>query len=608
MSIKSLSIAILTVIACATHTASAQRPVDFTWQISSQTDRLIVRYKAQDASPIAQSQRIQRQNQRTQRLNQALATRGLTGKIQREMNADQIVFTLNRGADIQQLRQLAQRIRDTDPTIDYVEPDYRMQIATTPNDPLYALSWSLYETAGGINAAAAWNLSTGENTRIAILDTGHTFHPDLFPNLLAGYDFISYAQTANDGDGRDNNPFDSGDAVNVGECGTDAWGNPSPSSPRGNTWHGTHVAGIAAAAGQNSVGSLGVAFNAKIVPVRVLGKCGGYVSDIADGITWASGGSVAGVPANPNPAQVINLSLAGVTNTCPNTYINAINGALARGSVIVAAAGNGSGNANNNAPANCAGVITVAATNRQGAKAAYTDTGSVVAISAAGGDLASSAANGIASTYNAGYDSLGEYNYAYNQGTSMAAPHVAGVAALMLSVNPQLSPSQVRQIIQSTARPISNCQGCGAGIIDAHAAVLAASSNTPAPVTPVAPLPTTSERERNNSLRQANWISQAAIINGTLATNRDTDYFGLVLPAGQNLNASLALASNLDADLYLYNASGRLVQSSVIAGRGVTETINYANTSSSNQTLYARVVYRSGSTGTQGSYALTLRW
>lgn len=596
MHLKSLSIALLSIV-CAINTASAQKPTDFTHQLASQTDRLIVRYKGSDALPVAQ-----RQSQRTQRLNQVLATRGLNARIQREMNADQIVFALNRGSDIQQLRQLAQRIRDTDPTIDYVEPDYRMQVATTPNDPLYASSWSLYEATGGVNAAAAWNVSTGTNTRIAILDTGHTFHPDLFPNLLAGYDFISYTQTSNDGDGRDNNPFDSGDAITVGECGTDASGNPIPSSPRGNTWHGTHVAGIAAAAGQNSVGSLGVAFNAKIVPVRVLGKCGGYTSDIADAITWASGGSVTGVPTNPNPAQVINLSLAGVTNTCPNTYVNAINAAIARGSVIVAAAGNGAGSANNNTPANCAGVITVAANNRQGAKTFYTDTGSVVAISAAGGELTSSAANGIVSTYNAGYNSLDTYNHAYLQGTSMAAPHVAGVAALMLSVNPQLLPSQVRQIIQSTARPISNCQGCGAGMIDAHAAVLAASNNTAAP----APLPVRNEQESNNTLRQANIVSQPATINGTLSTNRDTDYLQFVVPAGQTLTASLPLASNLDADLYLYNASGQLIQSSVRAGRGIAETISH--TSLNNQTLYARVVYRSGSTGTQGSYALSLRW
>ena len=122
---------------------------------------------------------------------------------------------------------------------------------------------------------------------------------------------ISNLQVANDGGLRDNDARDPGDATTRGECGTDAQGNPSPSSDRDSSWHGTHVAGTVAAVTNNGEGIAGVAYDAQVVPVRVLGKCGGLTSDIADGIIWASGGTVSGVPANANAADVINMSLGG---------------------------------------------------------------------------------------------------------------------------------------------------------------------------------------------------------------------------------------------------------------------------------------------------------
>ncbi|MEE7566353.1 S8 family serine peptidase, partial [Xanthomonas sp. Kuri4-3] len=181
---------------------------------------------------------------------------------------------------------------------------------------------------------------------------------------------------------------------------------------------GTHVAGTIAAVTNNAVGVAGTAYNAKIVPVRVLGRCGGYTSDIADAIVWASGGSVSGVPANANPAEVINMSLGG-SGTCSTTYQNAINGAVSRGTTVVVAAGNSATNVSSSVPANCANVIAVAATTSAGAKASFSNYGTGIDVSAPG--------QGILSTLNSGTTTPGNASYASYNGTSMAAPHVAGV-------------------------------------------------------------------------------------------------------------------------------------------------------------------------------------
>ena len=211
-----------------------------------------------------------------------------------------------------------------------------------------------------------------------------------------------------------------------------------------------------------------------ILPVRVLGKCGGFTSDIVDGLRWAAGLSVSGVPVNANPARVANLSLGG-SGSCDSTWQNGINAVTAAGMVVVVAAGNSSSNASNFNPASCNGVITVAATNRSGSKAWYSNYGATVEISAPGGETSTSA-NGILSTLNTGTTIPAADSYVYYQGTSMAAPHVTGVVSLMLSLNPSLTPAQVLTILQSTARPFpggSTCNTslCGSGMLDAAAAV-----------------------------------------------------------------------------------------------------------------------------------------
>ena len=267
----------------------------------------------------------------------------------------------------------------TDAAVQYADPVRRATAKLVPNDPKYPQQWSLSDAVGGVDAPAGWDLQTGNaSTVVAVIDTGITQHPELAGRVLPGYDFISDPASANDGNGRDNDASDPGDATSDGECGDGVPGEPS-------SWHGTFVSGIIAANTNNGVGIAGLNWNAKILPVRVLGKCGGTFDDIAAGILWAAGVAVAGAPANPNPARVMNLSLGGAT-PCPQTLQDAINLALAQGAVIAVAAGNESGNAADSAPANCSGVITVGANTRTGDRASYSNFGLRVDVSAPGGD------------------------------------------------------------------------------------------------------------------------------------------------------------------------------------------------------------------------------
>ena len=357
------------------------------------------------------------------------------------------------------------------PGVAFVEPDRIFQAdASPPNDPYWTTpapgQWDLSEgttpTTYGIDLLGAWDRTLGAGVVVAVLDTGITTHPDLAGQTVAGYDFISDPQVANDGNGRDADPSDPGD-----------WCGSAFSS-----WHGTHVSGTIAASTNNTIGIAGIAPSARIQPVRVLGKCGGYGSDIADAIVWASGGSVSGVPANPTPARVINMSLGG-NGSCGSTYQSAIDGALSRGTVVVVAAGNSNADASGFTPANCAGVITVAATGRNGSRASFSNYGSVVEIAAPGVSLWS--------TLNDGATVPGNPAYAQYSGTSMATPHVAGVAALMLAANPALTPAQVVARMQLTAHQFasSGCpEGCGSGIVDAAMAVAASLTPTVTSITP----------------------------------------------------------------------------------------------------------------------------
>jgi serine protease len=344
--------------------------------------------------------------------------------------------------------------------VDAVEPDARMTAVLSPNDPRFSEQWD-FTAANGMRIPGAWDVSTGSGSTVAVIDTGITAHADLDGNVLPGYDFVSDATAARDGNGRDSNAQDQGDWYAAGECGQTAASNSS--------WHGTHVAGTVAAATGNSTGVAGVAPNAKVVPVRVLAKCGGALSDIADAIIWASGGAVSGIPANANPAKVINMSLGG-SGACGTTYQAAINAAVSRGTTVVVAAGNSNQDASGFRPANCNSVVTVAASNPSGALSYFSNYGATVDLTAPGGDTRVSG-GGILSTINTGTTTPGGAGYAGYQGTSMAAPHVAGLAALMKAKSPALTPAQVESTLRQGTRamPGGCTKGCGAGLSDATA-------------------------------------------------------------------------------------------------------------------------------------------
>lgn len=557
-----------------------------------QTDRLIVKYK--DANVGNAKARVATAMTAGR---QAIADRagqqlGLRLQALRSIATGAHVFKIDRKVTLKDADALAKEMMARDDTIEYAEPDLIMRKMATASDPMYTQQWHYYEATGGLRLPAAWDLSTGVGVKVAVIDTGIRPHADLAGQYVGGYDFISDATIGNDGNGRDADPTDPGDWTAANEC---AAGDPASNS----SWHGTHVAGTIAAATNNGTGVAGVAYGAKVVPVRVLGKCGGYTSDIADAIIWASGGTVTGVPANANVAKVINMSLGG-GGACGTTTQNAINSARSRGTVVIVAAGNENQNASNSNPANCAGVVTVAATNRNGARAPYSNYGTVVDVAAPGGD-----ANGyILSTLNAGTSSPGADNYAGYQGTSMATPHVAGVAALMLARNSALTPDDIESKLKSTARAFPGvCSQCGTGIVDAGAAVAAATTTTPPPAT-------ASEVESNNTISTANGVSTSGTtVSGNLSTTTDTDYFVVQLPAGKTLTATLTQGSTTnDFDLYIYNSAGTQLALSE-NGAGATDSASVSNTTTATAARYVRVKYYSGGTGaTSGKYTLKLSW
>ena len=358
------------------------------------------------------------------------------------------------------LRKLA-----ADPNVEYVEVDRLNTIDFTPNDTRFNEQWG-YTGAYGIKATQAWDTTHGNGVVVAVLDTGITRHSDLDANVLPGYDFVSDSTVGNDGDGRDNDPSDPGDWVTLNQC-------PGGNRAADSSWHGTHVAGTIAAVTNNAKGVAGTAFGAKILPVRVLGTCGGYDSDIADAIVWASGGSVSGVPANTHPAEVINLSLGG-GGACGSTFQNAINAAVGRGTTVVVAAGNDNVNASLSSPANCSNVIAVGANDSAGKRSIWNSAqqsnyGTTV-------DLAAPGSN-ILSTVNSDTQGPVAESYASYGGTSMATPHVAGVVALVQSVsNPIRTPAQVEALLKNTVTPFPATpdKPIGAGIVNAQAAVAAA--------------------------------------------------------------------------------------------------------------------------------------
>jgi serine protease len=454
--------------------AAAQQPV---LNQDVPTDQVILKYKSPAVmnylSGPAQVSQVQRLSD----------TAGVSLAFVRQMSGEAQVLRLADRLPVEQVRSIAERLM-TLPEVEYAEPDRILQHTLTPNDPQYTNQWHYFAPSAGnygINAPAAWDITTGSASIVAaVIDTGITNHADLSGRTVAGYDFIGNLFVANDGDGRDSDPSDPGDWVAANDCYV---GSPAENS----SWHGTHTAGTVGAASNNSLGVAGINWNSKILPVRVLGKCGGYNSDIVDGMRWSAGLAVTGVPNNANPAKVINLSLGG-SGLCDVTTQNAVNAITAAGTTVVVSAGNSNANASGFTPANCDGVITVAATDRNGSRAYYSNYGSTVEISAPGGaQLFANDPNGVLSTLNTGTQGPVADTYIYYQGTSMAAPHVTGVVSLLYSLNPALTPAQVLQILQGTVTlfpggSTCNTSICGSGIVNAGSAV-AYAAGTPAPIT-----------------------------------------------------------------------------------------------------------------------------
>jgi serine protease len=385
-----------------------------------------------------------------------------------DANQSQIV-TFGNPQPVEVLTKLAKQLTVTG-NYQFVEVNRYFQPTLTPNDSRLGHMWGLINNNTGIRAEAGWDSNSGSNVTVAVLDTGFRPHADLADNIVGGYDFVSSAFMGNDNNGRDADARDPGDAVSASECG---WSH----SARNSSWHGTHVAGTIAAVGNNGQGVVGTAYNANILPVRVLGKCGGTTADIADAIVWASGGNVSGVPTNAFPADVINLSLGG-NSGCSSTYQSAINQARNNGVTLVVAAGNSGRDVANFSPASCDGVIAVAAHDQAGLRSVWSswassNFGSKIDVSAPG--------TGILSTLNSGTNGPGADNYVSYNGTSMATPHVAGVVAQMLHQSPYLSPTAVEMRIKHSARtflPGSSCNtsNCGDGMLDAPGAIALASS------------------------------------------------------------------------------------------------------------------------------------
>ena len=317
------------------------------------------------------------------------------------------IFTLPRAVLEAEAEEIAARIRLL-PEVEWVDyPRGAIYGFAVPSDPLYSSSqWNLQNGAGGANLPSAWDLTTGNNTLVvAVIDSGIIkTHPEFTGRLLSGYDFITNATRANDGGGRDAFSDDPGDWVTQAEA--NGGGVFTNCMARNSSWHGTGTAGVIGANANNAIGVAGVDWSVKILPIRVLGKCvNGSVADetdIADAISWATGLPVSGVPANTNPAKVINLSF-GFAGACPVSFQSAIDDARKRGTVVIAAVGNtAGGSALQNAPANCNGVIRVAATTRQGGLAPYSNRGEAASISAPGGDFTSNPLDAIQSPSDGG--------------------------------------------------------------------------------------------------------------------------------------------------------------------------------------------------------------
>ncbi|HEY5810854.1 MAG TPA: S8 family serine peptidase [Povalibacter sp.] len=462
---------------------------------SQTTDRLIVRWR-----PVPGADTRARK----------LSATGVAVTSKQSLDDDTDVLQLPQRLTGSALADAIARLQ-ADSAVVYAAPDLRRRAHAVTSDLLLTSQWYLSNMQpAATRTDAAWDITTGSpNVIVAVLDTGVRFeHPDLGHveaggKLLAGYDFVGNVAVANDGDARDADPSDPGDWVDAADRAQPAFSDCDTSS---SSWHGTRVAGLVGALTNNAEGVAGAGFNTQVLPVRVLGKCGGFDSDIIAAMRWAAGLPVSGVPDNPTPASVINLSLGG-DGVCTSAYQSVVDDVTARGVLIVVSAGNEGGPVS--APANCNGVLGVAGIRHIGTKVGFSNLGPEIGIGAPGGNCVNTGFGqpclfSIVVAINSGTTTPAASTYtdqiSYNVGTSFSAPQVAAAAGLMRSINSHLTPANVITLVRRTASvfPVNSTAGiptchtptspadlqaaecncttttCGAGMLNAGAAVDAA--------------------------------------------------------------------------------------------------------------------------------------
>ena len=465
-----LSLVLVMPMAHSTHSAHSTQLTQVAPRTNQLTNQLIVHLKHNDAWPSPSESDV------ANLLHTWSNASDTTLIYVRNMSDGSLVVRV-----IDDAATIAARLNQNTDALDiaYAEPDTFFQPDEVPNDPNFAEQWNLSDVPNNtysIHLPNAWAVITGsERIIIAVLDTGALFnHPDLKHRLVPGYDFISDPTRANDGDGRDADATDSGNWVTQAEASNIA-GDYYACHATSSAWHGTQMAGIIGAEANNNYGISGINWQSPLMPVRVLGKCGGHLSDLIDGLRWVGGLPVLDAPINLHPARVINLSL-GAPDACSPALQSAIDEVTQRGAIVVVSAGNAAFNAIYQTPANCANILVVAGTDQHGERGYYSNYGNTVHISAPGGDPANAAVDRIVTTSNLGNTQAQTQTIGWVLGTSPAAAQVSGVVSLMLALRPTLSLRQIVWLLQHSATSFptdGSCVrlGCGAGVLNAQSAV-----------------------------------------------------------------------------------------------------------------------------------------
>ena len=635
--------------------------------LAEETARVIVRFKPAADSVRAKAMGLNVKRWAAQDVAQTRAT-GLGLRTGRKLHSH---FSLDERTHVitatgQSSAALA-RLLAQDSEVEIAVVDQRRRIAAIPNDPLYGGAtsatpvfvgrfpdargdlqdtysrgvdqWYLKAPNGAvvssINAPAAWDITTGAPAIVvAVLDTGvRKDHPDLAGQFVGGYDMVGLSAaagqaTANDGDRADSDASDPGDWVSAADISSGSLSGCDASDIANSSWHGTRVSGLIGAATNNGLGLAGVAWGVKILPVRVLGKCGGYDSDIMAGMRWAAGIDVPGVPGNVNPARVLNLSLGG-TGACGASgtgalYRDTINQVIARGATVVVAAGNSAGEAVG-LPGNCPGVIAVGALRHVGSKVGFSSVGPEVVIAAPGGNCINLATGypclyPMLSTTNSGTTTPVPANNVYTNsaasvGTSFSAPIVSGVVALMLSERPSLTAPEVIALLRRTVRPFVSSGGtagtlqcvaptsteqlecycttstCGAGMLDAGAAVAAAQAANVGESITITATPAGVTAGQTITLSAA---------GSTVGAGRTIASYAWVLVNGGGVVTGFASATNAVSTTLASTAAG-----TVVVSVQLTDDIGVIHTGSSSIVVAAAPpVTTSGS----GGGAFSLAW